>query len=1536
MGTNSIGWALVEHDFEKKSGKIDGLGVRIIPMAQNDLDDFGKGVSNSQTRERTAFRSVRRLYQRDHTRRERLHRVLNIMNFLPTHYADSLDFENKPGQFKEGVETKLNYIPKSRPKKRSEKDEFIFMSSFKEMVRDFESNGHSGRIPFDWTLYYLRKKALTQAITKEELAWIILNFNQKRGYYQLRGEDDEPKDNKIEEYHALQVVDVKRDENSKGSDSWYNVILENGWVYRRKSRESLEAWIGLTKEFVVTTTLEKDGTYKINKEGEIVRSFRSPGDNDWKLIKSKTENALQQFNDTHNTVGVADFIYHNLLKDPRTKIRGKLIKTIERKYYKEELRVILKVQSAYHAELTDRELYEQCVQELYPRNEAHRGNIKDKDIIYLIIDDIIFFQRPLKSKKSTISSCQFEFRKYRDKDGIEKTEFKKGIPRSHPLFQEFRLWQFLKNLKIKLKDEGVDVTDTFLPSEDEWVKLYDFLKDQKEIEQKTLLDYFVAKKIIAKKDRALYRWNYVEDKAYPCGETRSQFISRFAKMEGFDARGFLSSEIEFHLWHVVYSVRDPKEFSKALEKFALRYDQIGEQRKQEFIENFRNIPPYKNDYGSYSAKALQKIVPLMRMGSYWSETDILPSAKEQIESIMERLEFIGFNREKIDENVVDDAVPKQFLKSFIEFRNKNPFRGLNTYQACYAVYGRHSESGTSEKWRSPSDIDRYLSNFKQHSLRNPIVEQVVTETLRVVRDIWQNFGAGAVDFFDEIHIELARELKKTSKERERLTEQIKENQNTNERIKLLLAELMNDQNTVGEVRPYSPSHQEILKIYEEGVYSSLDVVEDDILKIRKSSSPTTAEINRYKLWLEQGYISPYTGKTIPLSKLFTEAYQIEHIIPQSRYFDDSQGNKVICESAVNELKDNDLAYEFIRDNHGRIVDLGNGETVRILELEAYKDHCSRYFKNNKAKLKRLLAEDIPEGFIERQINDTRYISSLIKGLMSNIVREDKESDATSKHIVTATGAITAQLKQDWGLNDKWNELIAPRFKRLNEITGTNDFGYWDDKINAFRIQVPDSKGFSKKRIDHRHHALDALVIACTTKDHVNYITSLNTNRHNHSLVSKLRVVEEIQFRNKLTGELKTRKVAKSFLHPWIGFSMDAYVNLLTTLVSFKQNLRVINKANNRYMSYRNEEGELRLDRNGKPRKTLTRQTKGNNWAIRKPLHAPLPYGQKTYPFQVLEISKNVGKREKIQDGDLRVKVEDAFLQNGESIGATQAYLKNNPIVDSNGLPILSAVFLIPEVRYRKRQPVERLANRGLGGIKTAEDAIKFINKVSDLCLRADLLQHLKLSGDDIDVAFSAEGIEAFNSNRKIPVFKLPISEASSLKFPIGGRYNTRVKYGEAESGTNLFFGVYWNEAKHKREFDTVGLHEVIRHQKEISIKPRSQRTAIPENLEKGKLLFALSPNDLVFVPLPSELEKPELVNMKSLTFSQIQRIYKMVSTTQGKLECVPSYYASSIVRNEVGSNNKSQNTIYENIQIKESCWKLEIDRLGSINNCLKL
>lgn len=191
LGTNSIGWALIQQNSEDKKGNILGAGSRILPMSQDILGKFDSGQSISQTAERTGFRGVRRLRERHLLRRERLHRVLNILGFLPEHYRKHIDFEKRFGQFIPESEPKLPYIIIEE----TQKSDFLFIKSFNEMLVDFSKHQpqlleNNKKIPYDWTIYYLRKKALTEKIKKEELAWLLLNFNQKRGYYQLRGEDD--------------------------------------------------------------------------------------------------------------------------------------------------------------------------------------------------------------------------------------------------------------------------------------------------------------------------------------------------------------------------------------------------------------------------------------------------------------------------------------------------------------------------------------------------------------------------------------------------------------------------------------------------------------------------------------------------------------------------------------------------------------------------------------------------------------------------------------------------------------------------------------------------------------------------------------------------------------------------------------------------------------------------------------------------------------------------------------------------------------------------------------------------------------------------------------------------------------------------------------------------------------------------------------------------------------------------------------------------------------------------------------------------
>lgn len=168
LGTNSIGWALIQYKSEEQKPDTK-LGSRIIPMTQDVLGKFDSGVTESQTSVRTGYRGMRRIRERNLLRRERLFRVLHILGFLPSHFDNAIGWNKSDnrtyGKFKDESEPKLAWR-----KGADGKMKFIFMDAFNEMLADFSksqpqltADGHL--IPLDWTIYYLRHKALSQPIT---------------------------------------------------------------------------------------------------------------------------------------------------------------------------------------------------------------------------------------------------------------------------------------------------------------------------------------------------------------------------------------------------------------------------------------------------------------------------------------------------------------------------------------------------------------------------------------------------------------------------------------------------------------------------------------------------------------------------------------------------------------------------------------------------------------------------------------------------------------------------------------------------------------------------------------------------------------------------------------------------------------------------------------------------------------------------------------------------------------------------------------------------------------------------------------------------------------------------------------------------------------------------------------------------------------------------------------------------------------------------------------------------------------------------
>jgi CRISPR-associated endonuclease Csn1 len=209
--------------------------------------------------------------------------------------------------------------------------------------------------------------------------------------------------------------------------------------------------------------------------------------------------------------------------------------------------------------------------------------------------------------------------------------------------------------------------------------------------------------------------------------------------------------------------------------------------------------------------------------------------------------------------------------------------------------------------------------------------------------------------------------------------------------------------------------------------------------------PSRADVEKALLWEECGGICPYTGRSIEFASLFGQApqFDVEHILPLSRVPDDSFQNKTLCYHEENRNRKGNRtpfeAYGADPETYDQII-----ARVKAWKIE------------NPGKLRRfeLRTLDEIEGFSSRQLNDTRYSSRLAMQLLATLYGGDRipQQDGSNRQIVFASsGSVTATLRKVWGLEE------------------------------ILREAAPSANGQSKgkPRTDHRHHAIDAIVIALT-------------------------------------------------------------------------------------------------------------------------------------------------------------------------------------------------------------------------------------------------------------------------------------------------------------------------------------------------------------------------------------------------------------------------------------------------------------------------
>lgn len=1637
IGTNSIGAALVNLPlkFEDygKDGSIEWMGSRIVPTDGDYLKKFEEGQTSgveTKAASRRGKRGARRLKHRYKLRRSRLVKVFKALGWLDENFPldDSKSFK-KHAREDENFKFSINsYLPFSENTIQEFKEEMGIND--KKRFDKKKNKEVDFLLPEDWIIYYLRKKALTKKIEIPELVRIIYMMNQRRGFkssrkdlkdsvvlpyedFIIKKENKEYGENGIETQFVsitkIKSVTFKEEKKDKKGNAVniYTIIADDArmesWEETRKNQPE---WEGKEVTFLVVQKIDKNGKFSQNKP-------QIPKEDNWALCTTALDEKINE------QIYPGKYFFDELKKAFNKKTNFKIRQyPVYRWRYKKELEDIWEKQSELNPELrkinTDTNILIHLAEILYPTQAKNKmsklAEFKSKDLLHIISNDIIYYQRELKSQKNSINECRYEKRK-----GIDgETYGLKCIPRSSPLFQEFRIWQDIHNIRIlqrEVKENSktrldVDVSENFI---DEKMKerLFETFNKKSTVSEgeilKLIKDNYPDSNIqldIDKKEKIhSHRVNLFANRDELKGnEILSRYRNLFKKAE-FDVEDILlNNDKLIKLWHIDYSITSSdEEKSKKGITTALNKLLEDKQNKDKLIELFCKLPELKKEYGSYSAMAIKKMLPVMRCGKYWepietlidlleNQKNITRKSKQLKESnnylktlrsinprasqILERLNDINHNVRRLGE-IADDDVQKQVLKSFIG--KEDLTKGLGTYQAGYLIYDRHSEKNKI-LINSVEEFGKYIQKeIPNNSLRNPIVEKIVRETMFLVRDIWKHYGE-----INEIHIELGRDLKNNADERKKIADVQKNNFDEKQHIKQLLYELLNEgfdqyidaadsklfdwkteieSAKVFEVKPNPESPIDIDKFR---IWRSLskNTDADWDKKVKDEKIPTEQQIKKYALWLSQNCRSPYTGKIIPLSKLFDiTQYEIEHIIPRKKLKNESFNNLVIAEWGVNKAKDNQLAANFIANCKGKCT-YGNIE-YSLFTYDEYDAYCGETFKFQKAKRKNLLATEVPEDFIQRQINDTRYIGRKLTELLSPIAIND-DGSLNENGIVFTIGSITSELKTNWGLNSVWKEIIRPRFERLEKKTGNQYIIHDKDEFGnpIIHYNVKENQKLNTKRIDHRHHALDALIVAATTREHIRYLNTLNAADTDE---------EFRRFRMTLVKD-KIRE----FKQPWDNFTRCAKDKLQETIVTFKTNTNIISQPKNKYTKWFTE--------NDKQIKKLFEQKPNPHWmAVRRSMFKE-PQGI-IYLKEIYE-EKSIIKAIEIQINRMQVQNTPAmrlapYVYDKE----TRQIIRN--LIEQIGISIDEKLALLTTLKkHLRKNSLKSFAGTVYRSIRIAEfkeyaakrvnlDSSfdhKKINKIPyshssiiPVKIHEHLLKyHAKKTGlelvtvfnDNLNInekkereklesiikesakeAFSNEGLEILAKEIGTPIKKVTIVEEKSSENKFGKQYV------EVDAGAMSYFVMYENRITKERKYlepsPSIPTHKAIER-----LTDKTKQGIADE--KEGYNLIILSPGDLVYVPTIEESKKikqgsdiKEVIewnNKKKVS----DRIYSV--TRFSKKQC---YFLKSTISDliipydsekkigEYGSQNYSERSD-DDIKIVEVCIKLNVNRLGNI------
>ena len=715
-------------------------------------------------------------------------------------------------------------------------------------------------------------------------------------------------------------------------------------------------------------------------------------------------------------------------------------------------------------QIFSRQRYIDEYDQIMAAQRVHYPDILTDEFIRMLRDEVIFMQRPLKSCKHLVSLCEFEkqekvMRVQQDdgKGGRQLVERRvkfgpKVAPKSSPLFQLCRIYEAVNNIRLTRPDGSPrDITPEERDKLVAYLQTYEAPKPPKRKPAKVKpvklahpkLDLDKLKELLCIEEELL------ADKLLEEG------------LKGDTTRIALSIILQpYPQYHHLLDM----ELETRMMSVQLTDEETGEVTERE-------VAIVTDSYVRQ---------PLYRL---WH---ILYSIEERDAMRRALITQLGMKEEDLDGGLLDQLYRLDFVKP--GYGNKSAKfickllpqlqQGLGYSEACAAVGYRHSNSPTSEEITERTLLEK-IPLLQRNELRQPLVEKILNQMINLVNALKAEYGV------DEVRVELARELKMSREERERMTRQNGERKKANDKV----AE----------------------RIRQRGLY------------------PTKPCIQKYMLWEEAGRQCLYCGQSIEEEQCLNgDDMEVEHIIPKSVLYDDSYGNKTCACRRCNKEKGNRTALEYIRAK-GREAEY----TERINDL--LKEKKISYSKHQRL---RWLKEDIPSDFLERQLRLTQYISRQAMAILQQGIRRVSASE----------GGVTARLRSLWGYGKILHTLNLDRYDSMGETERVSREG---EATEELRI-----KDWSK-RMDHRHHAIDALVVACTRQG---YIQRLN------------RVSSESE-REAMSEEIEVQKATKtdklSLLERWLTQRPHLSVRAVSDkvaeiLISYRPGKRVVTRGRNIY------------------------------------------------------------------------------------------------------------------------------------------------------------------------------------------------------------------------------------------------------------------------------------------------------------------------------------------------------------------------------------